>query len=402
MSSESSLPEGRPALLWEPVSVRGLTLKNRIVISPMAMYSAHDGLVDDFHLVHLGRFALGGASLVFTEAIAIKKDGRITHGCAGLWDDRQIAALRRITDFLHRFGAAAGIQFCHSGHKGSAQRPWHGGGALGAADVEARKEAPWNTVSVTDTPFDASWPSPAMLSAGDLDAIAADFVGAARRAEKAGFDVIELHCAHGYLLHSFLSPLTNTRTDGFGGDIQGRMRFPLRVIKEVRDIWPQAKPLFVRVSSVDGVDVGWSAEDTVVFAKALRALGVDAVDCSSGGMKLSRQQQLVSRTPGFQVPYAARVRREAGIMSIAVGLIRDPDHAEDILQAGQADLIAIGREALFDPNWAARATLRFGGEAGWAQWPEQFGWWLQRRARQQGEKYGRLAPVRAVGQSEKL
>jgi 2,4-dienoyl-CoA reductase-like NADH-dependent reductase (Old Yellow Enzyme family) len=399
MSSESPSSENHVGFLWKPITVRGLTLKNRIVISPMAMYSAHDGVMDDFHLVHLGRFALGGASLVFTEAIAINQDGRITHGCAGLWNDRQVTAMRRITDFLHRFGAAAGIQFCHSGHKGSAQRPWHGGGALGAADVEARREAPWRTVSVTDVPFDATWPSPAMLNAGDLNAVITDFVEAAKKAEKAGFDVIELHCAHGYLLHSFLSPLTNTRTDAFGGDLQGRMRFPLRVIEAVRAVWPRDKPLFVRVSSVDGVDVGWSAEDTVAFAKALQALDVDAVDCSSGGMKLSRQQQLVSRTPGFQVPYAARVRREAGIKSIAVGLIRDADHAEDILQAGDADLIAIGREALFDPNWAAHAALRSSGEAGWAQWPEQFGWWLQRRARQQGDKYGRPAAAPAVDQA---
>ncbi|PWR21634.1 NADH:flavin oxidoreductase/NADH oxidase [Zavarzinia compransoris] len=375
-------------LLWSPLTIRGLTLRNRVMISPMAMYSAADGRADDFHLVHLGRFALGSAGLVFAEATAVSEQGRITHGCVGLWHDDQIPGFRRIADFLHRFGAAAGIQLCHSGHKGSSQRPWHGGGPLGPADLEARGEAPWPSLGVTETPFGTGWPQPRQATAADLDRLVADFAEAARRADAAGLDVIEVHCAHGYMLHSFLSPVSNTRTDGYGGDLAGRMRFPLRVAAAVRAAFPAEKPVFVRVSAVDGVDVGWTMEDTIVFAKALKAIGIDAVDCSTGGMMLARQQMLISRSPGFQVPFAAGVRREAGIASIAVGLIRDATHAEEILQAGDADLIAIAREALVDPNWAAEAALRTAGDGGWQQWPERFGWWLMRRARQQGESFG--------------
>lgn len=371
-------------LLWQPLTIRGLTLRNRIMISPMAMYSAHEGFADDFHLVHLGRFALGGAGLVFMEATAVSRRGRITAGCAGLWLDAQVEPLRRITDFLHRFGAAAGIQLCHSGHKGSSQRPWEGGKALSSG------EEAWDTASVVAEPFDNGWPAPKALEGADLDGVVDDFVQAARRADRAGFDVIELHCAHGYLLHSFLSPITNTRTDEYGGDLAGRMRFPLRVAEAVRAAWPADKPLFVRVSAVDGVDVGWTLDDTVAFARELRARGIDAVDCSSGGMRLTRQQALVSRVPGFQVPFAARVRREADIRTVAVGLIRDAEHAESVLREGEADLIAIAREALAQPNWAAEAGLALMGEGGWSGWPDQFGWWLQRRARQQGETHGAL------------
>lgn len=371
--------DGAP-LLWRPLTMRGLTLKNRIVISPMAMYSAHEGFVDDFHLVHLGRFALGGAGLVFMEAAAVSRQGRITEGCAGLWLDAQIPGVRRIADFLHRFGAAAGIQLNHSGHKGSSQRPWEGGRALAGPQS-------WQTVGATAEPYDAGWPAPDALDEAGLDAVEAEFVQAALRADRAGFDVVELHCAHGYLLHSFLSPITNTRTDRYGGDLAGRMRFPLRVAEAVRRAWPADKPLFVRVSAVDGVDVGWEIEDTVAFASELRARGIDAVDCSTGGMRLTRQQMLISRVPGFQVPFAARVKQEAGIAAVAVGLIREAKHAEEILQAGDADLIAVAREALVQPNWAALAALEVGGDRGWAQWPEQHGWWLSRRAKQQGESF---------------
>ncbi len=392
----SAMKDAAPVLLWQPLTIRGLTLKNRIVIAPMAMYSAHEGFADDFHMVHLGRFALGGAGLVFMEATAVSRQGRITAGCAGLWLDAQIAPLRRVTDFLHRSGTAAGIQLCHSGHKGSSQRPWEGGKPLTARGCQGGDQA-WETAGVAAEPFDNGWPPPHAMTAEDLDAVEQDFVAAAERACKAGFDVIELHCAHGYLLHSFLSPLTNSRTDGYGGDLQGRMRFPLRVAAAVRRVWPADKPLFVRVSAVDGVDVGWTMDDTVAFATALQPLGVDAVDCSSGGMRLTRRQALVSRVPGFQVPFAARVRREAGLASVAVGLIRDAGHAEAILRAGEADLIAVAREALVNPNWSAETALHLLGDEGWNRWPDQFGWWLLRRARQQGESFGPSRQVAAEG-----
>lgn len=368
-------------LLFSPLTIRNLRLKNRVMVSPMCMYSATDGMPDDFHLVHLGRFALGGAGLVFMEATAVSEEGRITQGCVGLWSNASVPMFRRITTFLHRFGCAAGIQLSHSGDKGSSTRPWEGGASLGPSPGGA-----WETASVT-----GAEPGSRALTQEDLHRIRMDFVDAARRADAAGFDVLEIHCAHGYLLHSFLSPISNTRQDQYGGDLEGRMRFPLQVIGAVREAWPPEKPLFVRVSSVDGIDVGWSVSDTVSFARALKALGVDVVDCSSGGMKLPRQQQLVSRTPGFHLPYAREVREAVGIMTVGVGLIRDAAHAEFILAEGDADLVAIAREALFNPNWAAQSGLRLLGGEAWDLWPEQHGWWLKRRAIQQGDSYESLA-----------
>ena len=371
-------------LLFAPLRLRGLTLKNRIMISAMAMYSSSGGFSSDFHLVHLGRFALGGAGLIMTEATSVTEDGRITPGCNGLWFDAQIDNLRRITTFLHQFGAAAGMQLGHSGWKGATRRPWHGGGPLTAEDRELRGEEPWETTSPSAEPFSAGWLTPHELAQRDLDDLLDAFRQSTRRANQAGFDVIELHCAHGYLLHSFMSPLANHRTDEYGGSLKNCMRFPRRVAEVVREEWPNDKPMFVRISAVDGVEVGWSIEDSIVFAKELRELGIDAVDCSSGGMNLPRDKQLVSRTPGFQVPFAARIRREAQIATIAVGLIREPRQAQAVLEAGEADLVALAREAIFNPNWAAQAAVELMPERGWSTWPEPFGWWLERRARSSG------------------
>jgi len=371
-------------LLFTPLCMRGLTLKNRVMISAMAMYSSSGGFTDDFHLVHLGRFALGGAGLIVTEATAVTEDGRITPGCAGLWLDAQIDNLRRITAFLHKFGAAAGMQLGHSGWKGATRRPWHGGGPLTAEDRKQRDENPWEIKSSSSEPFTSGWARPHELTRRDLDYLVDAFGQSARRANEAEFDVIELHCAHGYLLHSFLSPLANYRSDDYGGTLENRMRFPLRVAQVIRQAWPTEKPMFVRISSVDGLDVGWRIEDSITFAKELRRLGVDAIDCSSGGMNVPRGKQLVSRAPGFQVPFAARIRREAEIPTIAVGLIRDVRQAQAVLENGDADLIALAREALFNPNWAAQAAVDLMPESGWNTWPEPFGWWLERRARSSG------------------
>lgn len=375
------LDSGTRVRLFEPLALRGVVLKNRVMVSPMAMYSAHDGFADDFHLVHLGRFALGGAGLVFIEATAITRDGRITHGCTGLWRDEQAEPLRRIVAFLHRHGAAAGIQLGHSGRKGSARRPWHGGTPLDHDDAERRDEPAWPLVSSSPAAFDDGWPDPHALDESELDRLAEDYAHAAARARDCGFDVMELHCAHGYLLHSFLSPLANGRDDRFGGSLENRMRFPFRVVEAVRAEWPEDKPLLVRISAVDGVNAGWSLSDSIAFAQGLKARGVDAIDCSSGGMKLPRENVLVARAPGFHVPFAAEVRRAADIPTIAVGLIREPAHAERILADGSADLIALARELLFDPNWPARAALELLGDEGWAVWPDQFRYWLERRAR---------------------
>lgn len=367
--------------LLEPFTLRGVTLKNRIMVSPMSMYSAADGKADDFHLVHLGRFALGGAGLVMMEATAVEQSGRGTPGCTGIWTDDHIPPLRRIASFLANNGSVPGIQLGHSGPKAATQRPWDGGAPLGPEDARIRGEAAWPPVSSSAEPFGDGWQVPAAVDDAAMNRIVESFEAAAHRAEEAGFQVLELHCAHGYFLHSFLSPLMNRRSDDFGGSLENRMRFPLRVAEAVRRKWPDHKPMFVRVSSIDGVNVGWSMADTVIFAQQLKALGVDAISCSSGGPALERGQSLASRAPGFQVPFAAQVRAEAGLPTIAFGLIRTAEHANRILLDGDADVIALAREILVNPNWPLQAALELEGPMAWKRWPDQFGWWLERRER---------------------
>jgi 2,4-dienoyl-CoA reductase-like NADH-dependent reductase (Old Yellow Enzyme family) len=360
--------------LFEPLAVRGVTLRNRLMISPMCQYSAVDGFASDYHLIHLGRFALGGFGLVMVEATAVVPEGRITHGDLGLWSDAQIEPLRRITTALKANGSTPAIQLAHAGPKASSQRPWQGNGPLTETDF-ARGEYNWPVVSAEANAYGPGWLTPSALTVEDMETVKAAFAAAARRAEEAGFEIVEVHCAHGYLLNSFLSPVTNTRTDAYGGDLQRRMRFPLEVIEAVRKAWPADKPLFVRVSAVDGLREGAGIDDTVVFAKALKGLDVDMVDCSSGGVA---PRYDFPSSWGYQVPYAAKVRLEAAIGTVAVGLISEVDHAEDIVARGAADLVALGREALFDPNWAlhARDQLYFEEERQFTAWPPQSGWWL--------------------------
>ena len=370
------------ALLFEPIALREVTARNRIVISPMCQYSAQDGHVTDWHLVHLGKFAQGGAGIVFMEATAVERRGRITHGDTGIWDDAHIAGLKRVVSFVKEQGAVPGIQLAHAGRKASMARPWYGNGPLSRDDLE-RGEQPWSTVAPTDMPLDAGWIVPRAFAKGDFQVVTAAYREAVRRARAAGFEVIELHAAHGYLLHTFLSPLTNRRTDEYGGSLENRMRFPLELVREVRKAWPADKPLFVRLSSIDDVEGGWTIEDTIALARELKNLGVDVVDCSSGGIMGSATaatKTLLPRVPGFQIPFAERVRKEAGVKTMAVGLILKPEQAEAALQAGRADLIAVGREALFDPNWPVHAAAALGVDAEFARWPQQYGWWLTRRA----------------------
>lgn len=382
--SSLDLSEQTGPRLFQHLTLRSITLKNRIMVSPMSMYSSHEGFTDDLHLVHLGRFALGGAGLVMMEATAVARDGRITHGCNGIWLDAHIAPLKRIAGFLKSHGAVPGIQLGHSGPKGSSQRPWHGYGPLGPGDLAERREQPWTTRSASSQRNEGGAEPSQALSESEMDALVEDYRQSTRRARESGFEALELHCAHGYLLHSFLSPLVNHRSDRYGGSLENRMRFPLRVAKAVRQEWPEQFPMFVRISSVDGIGVGWSIEDSVAFATELKACGVDAIACSSGGITLPRDKVLVSREPGFQVPFAARIRKEARLPTIAVGLICKPEQADAVIAAGDADLIALGREMLVDPNWAAQAALKLQQGAGWKEWPDQFRWWLERRARQMG------------------
>lgn len=367
--------------LFQPVTLRGLTLRNRLVVPPMCQYTAVDGYVNDYHLMHLGRFALGGFGLVIVEATGVRPEGRITHGDLGLWSDDQIEGMRRIATALKAHGAAAGIQLAHAGPRASVQRPWEGNGPLSEAEF-AKGEHPWTVVGPTDKAYVAGHLKPVALTPAGIVEIKDAFVAAARRALAAGFDVVEVHTAHGYLLNSFLSPLTNTRSDEYGGDLERRMCFPLEVAEAVRAVWPQDKPVFVRVSAVDGPREGVSIEDTVAYARRLKALGVDVVDCSSGGAA-PRYEYPVDY--GYQVPYAEQVRRDVGINTMAVGLIVDAHQAEAVLTEGRADLVAIGREALADPNWALHAEAELRGPstgANFDAWPQQSKWWLQGRSAQ--------------------
>jgi 2,4-dienoyl-CoA reductase-like NADH-dependent reductase (Old Yellow Enzyme family) len=368
-------------MLFQSFRLRGIEARNRIVISPMCQYSAHDGHLDDWHLVNLGRFAIGGAGIIFTEATAVQKRGRITHGCPGLWTDSQIPGHARIAQFLLREGAVPAIQLGHAGRKAGMQRPWFGNGPLGADDF-ARGDMPWTPVGPSAIPVDEGWPVPHELSVPEIAQLVKDFVAATHRALAAGYRLIEIHGAHGYLVHSFLSPLSNHRTDAYGGNLQGRMRLALEIAEALRAVMPDDVPLAFRTSAVDGTEEGWQLDDTVVLARELKARGVDVVDCSSGGIAgPATAARGAKRQPGFQVPYAERVRREVGIPTIAVGLITHPKQAEEILVKGQADLIAIAREALFDPMWPLHAAQSLRHDVEYEMWPKQSGWWLAVRAK---------------------
>ncbi|MFM0047776.1 NADH:flavin oxidoreductase/NADH oxidase [Paraburkholderia sediminicola] len=364
--------------LFEPFSLRGVEFRNRLALSPMCQYEAKDGLVTPFHGVHYGKFALGGFGLVMVEAAAVSPEGRITHGDIGLWHGAHVEGLAAIAAFIKRQGAVPGIQIAHAGPKASMQRPYDGDGPLTPADGVSG-DVPWPVVSASAVPVDEDWQIPHELDASGIATVRADFAAAARRALKAGFDVLELHCAHGFLLNSFLSQLTNLRTDEYGGDLEGRMRLPLEIARELRAIWPAGKPLFVRVSAVDGSRDGVSIEDSVLFAKELAGIGVDVIDCSSGGIGGPYEYP---NGYGYQVPYAERIKRDAEIHTMAVGLIVDPIQAERIVASGQADFVAIGREALLEPHFAYRAQRVLEAtdlDSSFNGWPRQYGWWLNGR-----------------------
>ncbi len=338
--------------LFEPIHLRGLTLRNRIVVSPMCQYSAVNGDASDWHLIHLGHLALGGAGLLILEATAVDPAGRITPDCLGLYSDANENALRRVLDVVRRYSPIPlAIQLGHAGRKASSRRPWNGGGQL------APEEGGWECVAPSASPHADGELVPRALSAGELPQLVEAFVRSARRAERLGFDAIELHAAHGYLLHQFLSPIANRRVDAYGGSLESRMRFPLEVVAAVRNAWPADRPLGVRVSATDWVDGGWDIDQTLVLAEELRRLGVDWIDASSGGVS---PRQAVPVEPGYQVPLATAIRTSSGLPTIAVGLITEPRHAEEIVASGQADMVALARGMLFDPRWAWRAAADLG------------------------------------------
>jgi 2,4-dienoyl-CoA reductase-like NADH-dependent reductase (Old Yellow Enzyme family) len=367
--------------LFEPFAMRSVTLRHRLVVSPMCMYAcAPDGKATDWHLVHYGHLAMGGAAMVMLEATSIDPVGRHSYADLGIWSDEHVAPLRRIADFIKSQDSVPAIQLQHAGRKASARRPWHGGSPLTEEDAALRGEQPWQAVGPSPIPLSEGKPVPTALKLEDLPAIVGMWAAAARRALAAGFEVVEIHAAHGYLLNQFLSPLANQRSDRYGGDLEGRMRLPLEVAEAVRAVWPDDKPVLVRVSCVDGVEGGWTLEETVALSKELKARGVDAIDCSSGGIGGAATMNRLARFPGFQVPFAERVRREAEIPTVAVGLIMTPELAAEIIDSGFADLVAIGREVLVDPNWPNAARTSLQPEAGYAHWRQVAGWWLDKRA----------------------
>lgn len=368
--------------LFSPLTLRGVTLRNRIAVSPMCQYSAGDGFANDWHLVHLGKFAQGGAGLVFTEATAVTPTGRITHGDLGIWSDEHAAALSRITGFLRAHGSASAIQLGHAGRKASMQRPWEGNAALTETEFAAG-DTPWPTVAPSALPVAEGWLVPREMTADDIAQTVADFAAAARRANWCGFDVAEIHAAHGYLLASFLSPVSNKRTDDYGGSRENRARALFETVEAVRAVWPDDKPLFVRISSVDGSGAsapeGWDMDDSVWLAGELKMRGVDVIDCSSGGVSGAATAGRTAPPPGFQVPYAARIRAEIEIATQAVGLICEPEQANAIVTESKADIVALGREMLTDPNWPLHAADTLGADTGFETWPKQYGWWLDKR-----------------------
>lgn len=373
------MTEARTPLLFTPLRLRGRTLKNRIVLPPLCQYSARGGFAGDWHLVHLGKFALGGMGLVFTEATAVEERGRISHGDLGIWSDDFIPGLRRITEFLKAQGALPGIQLAHAGRKGGWQRPWEGNGPVNAEDA-LRGEGPYQLVGPTTEPLAEGFVVPEELDQAAIAGVVSSFAEAAARADRAGFEVAEIHGGHGYLISSFLSPGVNKRTDRYGGDRAGRMRLALEIAGAVRERWPADKPLFFRASSVDGDPQGWTIEDSVALAGELARLGVDVVDCSSGGMRGATTYENAARLPGFQVPYAEAIRKGAGVPTMAVGHILDGLQAEAILADGRADLIAVGRQAMYDPYWAHHAAQQLGADPRFEGWAPQAGWWLSIRA----------------------
>jgi 2,4-dienoyl-CoA reductase-like NADH-dependent reductase (Old Yellow Enzyme family) len=342
-------------LLLTPITLRGVTARNRIVVSPMCQYVSVDGGPTDWQFVHFGRYAMGGAGIVFGEETAVEARGRKTYHCAGLWNDHQAKAYRRVTDFIKQMGALPAIQLGHCGRNAGSHGAMEDWRALDERDARAGMP-PWRGLAPSPLPARRGFPVPIEMDHDDIRTVLAAFRDAAHRATDAGYDICEIHGAHGYLIHQFLSPVSNRRTDGYGGSREGRMRFALDVAETVRVAWPQDRPLFFRVSAVDGKGGLWGLDDTVALARELRQREVDVVDCSSGGIAGDSEMAQVPRVPGYQVPYASRVRRETGVMTMAVGLITDPHQAEAVLAEGHADLVAMARELMIHADWPLRAA----------------------------------------------
>ncbi len=346
--------------LFTSLKIGDVSFRNRVFVSPMCQYSSRDGMPGDWHLVHLGSRAVGGAGLVMVEATAVTAEGRISPGDSGIWSDAHAEAFQRITRFVSEQGAVPGLQLAHAGRKAATDLPWRGGKPLG---LEA---GGWTPVAPSAVPFADGYPLPRELSIAELDGVVEAFVAAARRARDAGFQCVEVHMAHGYLLHEFLSPLANHRGDDYGGSLENRMRLPLRVAAAVREVWPSTMPLLVRISATDWEEGSWDVDQSVELSRRLKEIGVDMIDCSSGGMTATAA---IPAGPGFQTPFAERIRREAGIATAAVGLITEAAQAEHILRTGQADAVFLAREMLRDPYWPLHAAAKLRADV---EWPNQY------------------------------
>lgn len=367
--------------LFSHFALRDVTFKNRIAVSPMSQYRAKDGYANSWHAVHLGRFAMGGAALVYAEATAVTAEGRRTHGDLGLWQDSQINDLIPITEFISKEGSVPGIQLGHAGRKASERRPWHGETPVDDEDVSERNEEPWISIAPSPIPYAEGWPEPAEMSELDIERTVVAFGEAARRACQAGFKIIEVYAAHGFLVHQFLSPIANQRNDRWGGSAENRQRFAVEVARSIRANWPETYPLAFRLSATDWLDGGIEVEDTIETAKALKAEGVDMIDCSSGGIGGKDRPRRMVVEQGFQVPFAQRILESADISTMAVGFLWDAKICEDLVNTGKADMIALARELLDDPNWPLHAAKELEADEAHGMWPIESGWWLMRRER---------------------
>jgi 2,4-dienoyl-CoA reductase-like NADH-dependent reductase (Old Yellow Enzyme family) len=347
--------------LFEPFQIREITFRNRVFVSPMCQYSSDEGIPTDWHMVHLGSRAVGGAAAVIIEATAVSPEGRISRWDSGLWSDDQARAFLRINRFMKDQGSVPGVQLAHAGRKASTYQPWAGGGLVPVGS------GGWKPIGPSAIAFDSSYAVPRAMTDVDIEAVVSQFVASTKRSADAGFELIELHMAHGYLMHEFLSPLANHRTDQYGGSLENRMRLPLRIASAVREVWPKGLPLFVRISTTDWAEGGWDLPQSIELCKKLKAIGIDLIDCSSGGQVPNAKIPL---GPGYQVPFADTIRHQAGIATGAVGMITEADQAEKIVADGQADVVLLARELLRDPYWPMHAAKQLGVDIAW---PKQYG-----------------------------
>ncbi len=362
--------------LFSSFKIKSKSFRNRIVLSPMCQYKAKDGVISDWHFQHYSRFAFSGLGAAFVEATGVSPEGRIGHGCTGIWSDCHVEGLSKITKIFNEYNCLSGIQLAHAGRKASHLRPWDGASPITEND---KVEPAWQTIGPSAIPINNSSPVPKEMTVEDINKVREDFKKAAQRADKAGFDIIEIHGAHGYLLHSFFSPLSNQRNDQYGGSFENRIRFALEIIDDIKSVWPDNKPLFYRLSSIDAPGQGANLEDNIKLAKSLKSVGVDVIDCSSGGITGSPVLTKSKIIPGFQVPYSEKIKKDAEISSMAVGAIISADQANEIISNKRADLVAMGRELLADTQWVYKAATYFNLENAKDYLPDSYSFYLSRR-----------------------